>query len=103
MKQSMMILGALCLAGLTALAEEPSPDKGEGVGLTIYNQGFAVVKAVRKLALQAGIQDLLFTDVASAIDPTSVKFESLTDPAGTRVLEQNYQYDLVNGQKLLRC
>ncbi len=92
-------LTALSLAFGLACADEP---QDEGVALTIYNQGFAVVKARRKLALKAGIQDLLFTDVAATIDPTSVKFESLTDPAGTRVLEQNYQYDLVNGQKLLQ-
>jgi hypothetical protein len=30
-----------------------------------------------------------------------VAFESLTDPAGTRVIEQNFQFDLVNTQKLL--
>ncbi len=85
----------LGLASTVAMAEDaPAPDKGaekaEGVGLTIYNQGFAVVKARRKLTLKAGVQDLDFRDVASSIDPTSVKFESLTDPAGTRVLEQNY-------------
>ena len=94
-----LTLTALSLALGLVHADEA---KDEGVALTIYNQGFAVVKARRKLSLKMGIQDLLFTDVAATIDPTSVKFESLTDPDGTRVLEQNYQYDLVNGQKLLQ-
>src|SRR5207249_4358489 len=35
------------------------------------------------------------------IDPTTVSFASLTDPAGTRVVEQNYQFDLVSQQKLI--
>ena len=41
-----------------------------------------------------------FTEVAALIDPTTVTFTSLTDPA-TRVLEQNFQFDLVSTQKLL--
>jgi hypothetical protein len=40
--------------------------------------------------------------VASRIDPTSVHFRSLADPEGTVVLEQNYEYDIVNSAKLLQ-
>ena len=43
-----------------------------------------------------------FTDVAGLIDPTTVTFESLTDPTGTRVVEQNFQFDLVSTDKLLQ-
>jgi hypothetical protein len=42
-----------------------------------------------------------FRDVAREIDPTSVHFKSLTDPGGTTVLEQNYEFDLVGADKLL--
>ncbi len=63
--------------------------------------GYALVRDGRKMTLEAGSGVLRFTDVAKRIDPTTVSFESLTDPAGTRVVEQNYQYDLVNSEKLL--
>jgi hypothetical protein len=63
--------------------------------------GYALVRDGRKMTLQAGSGVLRFTDVAKRIDPTTVAFESLTDPAGTRVVEQNYQFDLVNREKLL--
>ena len=63
--------------------------------------GYALVRDGRKMSLPAGKSELRFTDVAKRIDPTTVAFESLTDPAGTRVIEQNYQYDLVNRDKLL--
>lgn len=63
--------------------------------------GYALVRDGRKMTLQAGSGVLRFTDVAKRIDPTTVAFESLTDPAGTRVVEQNYQFDLVNRDKLL--
>ncbi len=36
----------------------------------------------------------------ATIDPTSVHFRSLTDPEGTVILEQNYEYDLVSSSKL---
>ena len=63
--------------------------------------GYALVRDGRKMDLKAGNGVLRFTDVAKRIDPTTVAFESVTDPAGTRVVEQNYQFDLVNRDKLL--
>jgi hypothetical protein len=63
--------------------------------------GYGVVREVRKVDIKAGDNIVRFTDVASGIDPTTVTFESLTDPAGTSVLEQNYEYDVVSGTKLL--
>ena len=63
--------------------------------------GYALVRDSRRMTLQQGTGELRFTDVAKRIDPTTVAFESLSDPAGTRVMEQNYQYDLVDNAKLL--
>ncbi len=64
--------------------------------------GYAMVRHERDLALNRGRNTVRFTDVAALIDPTTVSFESLTDPAGTGVVEQNFQFDLVNSQKLLQ-
>lgn len=63
--------------------------------------GYAVVKQERPVRLGAGRSVVRFADVAAYIDPTTVAFESLTDPLHTRVLEQNYEFDLVSNQKLL--
>jgi hypothetical protein len=63
--------------------------------------GYALVRDARHMTLQPGIGELRFSDVAKRIDPTTVAFESLSDPTGTRVMEQNYQYDLVDNAKLL--
>lgn len=63
--------------------------------------GYALVRDGRSMNLESGNGELRFTDVAKRIDPTTVLFESLTDPDGTRVIEQNYQYDLVSREKLL--
>jgi len=40
-------------------------------------------------------------DVASQIMPSSVHIKSLVNPETLQVLEQNYEYDLLNPQKLL--
>jgi hypothetical protein len=74
---------------------------GSGYGRPGNVPGYAVVKQERDLELQRGRADLRFVDVAALIEPTTVRFESLTDPDGTRVLEQNYQFDLVSQQKLV--
>jgi hypothetical protein len=64
--------------------------------------GYAVVRQQRDINLVRGRNNVRFTDVAAFIDPTTVMFESLTDPAGTSVVEQNFQFDLVNQEKLLQ-
>jgi hypothetical protein len=63
--------------------------------------GYAVVRHERDLTLERGRNTVRYTDVAALIDPTTVTFESLTDPKGTAVVEQNFQFDLVNQEKLL--
>jgi hypothetical protein len=64
--------------------------------------GYAVVKQERAVTLDERRSTVRFTDVAAQIDPTTVSFASLTDPEGTHVLEQNYEFDLVSADKLMR-
>jgi hypothetical protein len=98
---------ALVVTALTGAARgAPAPvvitsqDQRE-IMLTVYNGGLGLVKDVRETRLPGGTGDAQFADVASLIDPTSVHLRSLTDPNGLRVLEQNYEYDLVSSAKLM--
>ena len=75
--------------------------EGESVALTVYNDGNAIVKEIRSITVPKGASEVRFEDVAKTIDPTSVTFRSVTDPDGTTVLEQNYEYDLVSADKIL--
>jgi hypothetical protein len=64
--------------------------------------GYAVVRHEREIELNPGRNQVRFADVAGMIDPTTVSFQSLSDPNGTRVVEQNFQFDLVSTEKLLQ-
>ncbi|RPI59757.1 MAG: DUF4139 domain-containing protein [Planctomycetaceae bacterium] len=108
MKSTLVGLAMVMLVGAAALAQdkpaapaataasEPKP----GVSMTVYNGGYGVVREVRNLDIKEGT-DTKFTDVAQQIDATTVHFKSITDPAA-KLLEQNYQYDLVSADKLLQ-
>ena len=93
------LAGTAVLAGVQRAA--PVAAQSEGVELAVYNQNIALVKDRRNLDFSTGLNEVRFTDVAAQIDPTSVHFRSLTDPQGTVVLEQNYEYDIVGSAKLL--
>jgi hypothetical protein len=89
-----------CFLSLTTACAAKLPEPG--VGLTIYNEDFGVVKERRRIDFKQGVNNLRFTDVASAIDPTSVTFECLSAPGKVVILEQNYEYDLVNTASLMK-
>jgi len=72
-----------------------------GVAVTIYNVNLGLVKDTRQIKIPKGTHELKFMDVASQIIPTSVHIKSLIAPESLQVLEQNYEYDLLNPQKLL--
>lgn len=80
------------------------PVPGQSMSYRYGNQvpGYATIKQVRTIDLESGRSEVRFDDVAAYIDPTTVLFESLTDPGGTRVLEQGFRFDLVDPSKLLQ-
>ena len=87
----------LAQAAPQAITRESQKD----VMVTIYNGNLGLVKDTRDARLDAGMLEVQFADVAALIDPTSVHLKSLTDPAALRILEQNYEYDLLTSAKLL--
>ncbi len=72
------------------------------LSLTVYNSDIALVRDVRNLQLTRGIANLKFMDIAATVNPATVHFRSLTEPQQVSVLEQNYEYDLLEPDKLLR-
>ena len=72
------------------------------LAVTVYNSDIALVRDVRELQLPRGGFDLRFMDIAATVNPVTVHFRSLTEPSRVSVLEQNYEYDLLEPDKLLR-
>ncbi|HUG04322.1 MAG TPA: hypothetical protein VML92_07835 [Steroidobacteraceae bacterium] len=85
--------------GIPAEWYRPLPGMGSPPGNAL--PGFALVRLDRDLELERGRSTFKLTNVAALLDPTTVQFLSLTDPSGTKVLEQNFQFDLVSQDKLL--
>jgi hypothetical protein len=89
--------------GKEAEAEAATTQKDQAdLSVTVYNSNLALVRDVRKVSLREGTFPLRFEDVAASIMPSTVHFRSLTDPAKLSVVEQNYEYDLLDAQKLLQ-
>lgn len=73
----------------------------KSVSLTIYNVNLGLVKDQRAIKLTNGTGELRFMDVATGIMPTSVHIKSLVNADSLRVIEQNYEHDLLNPDRLL--
>ena len=71
------------------------------LNVTVYNSNIALVRDVRQLTLPSGTFRLKFMDIAATVNPATVHFRSLNDPEKLGVIEQNYEYDLLEPAKLL--
>ncbi|HVB34383.1 MAG TPA: DUF4139 domain-containing protein [Patescibacteria group bacterium] len=98
----------LLLAASVAAAPPQSPATPQPVSssskdrtslsLTLYNSNFALVREARRVRLPAGVVRLAFEDVPSSIEPSTVQ---LSPGAGIGVIDQSYEYDLLNPERLL--
>jgi hypothetical protein len=103
----------LALAGTLACAAapaQPAPEPPEAalstssrtaLGITIYNDGQALVRDARRAALAAGVQRIAFREVAATIRPETASLKAVGG-GGFDLLEQNFDFDLLTPQALLR-
>jgi hypothetical protein len=89
-----MLVNVFCALAIAQAA----PSQSE---VTVYNQGFALVKESRVFNLKEGRQVVSVEDVASMIETNSVGIRSTSDAGSFEVLEQNYQFDLINPAAIL--
>jgi len=71
------------------------------LSLTVYNSNIALIRDVRNLTVPSGLFRLKLMDIAATVNPATVHFRSLNEPDKLNVLEQNYEYDLLEPAKLL--
>jgi hypothetical protein len=97
---------ALCALALAVIGD-PTPaaaqehpvglDRQTGLAVTIYNENLALVKDRRRVDLAGGTERLAFVDVSAMIRPET----ALLTGGGVRVVEQNFDYDLLTPAKLM--
>ncbi|HWQ03212.1 MAG TPA: DUF4139 domain-containing protein [Candidatus Nitrosotenuis sp.] len=107
------VLGLVISAPWSRAAAEPKGSANDGgpqttledqvdLALTVYNSNIALVRDVRQINLPTGTFELKFMDIAATVNPATMHFRSLSEPEQLGVLEQNYEYDLLEPQKLLQ-
>src|SRR5215469_10192043 len=85
----------------TAADQSTTLNDQTDLAVTVYNSNIALVRDVRDLQLPKGNFRLKFMDIAATVNPATVHFRSLTEPDKLGVVEQNYEYDLLEPTKLL--
>jgi hypothetical protein len=92
----------LCVSGTRAQsAITTTAGDRRSVNITVYNSNIGLVRETRALSLPQGRINLRFADVSAQIRPETVHLRSLTQSGALSIMEQNYQYDLLNPGKLL--
>lgn len=93
------LMPAVALAGpderVSTLADQ------QAVAVTIYNGDLALVKDVRRVSLPKGESLLALREVSAKMMPETALLRSLDDSGGLRVMEQNFDFDLLTPRKLL--
>lgn len=72
------------------------------VNLTVYNGGAALVHDRRRVRLTRGINRIAWRDVSANMDPTSALLDSRGSANPVQVLEQNFNFDLLDPNALLQ-
>jgi hypothetical protein len=73
----------------------------QSVAVTIYNENLALVKDTRRIALEAGRNRLALREVSGRMRPETALLRSLSHPGSLRLVEQNFDFDLLTPAKLL--
>jgi hypothetical protein len=91
----------LVTAGLLVLLAAAAAAEAGDVRVTVYNNDLGVVRDARPTKLERGANVISMDEIAARIDPTSVRL-NISGDGDISVLEQNFEYDLVNPDKLLQ-
>lgn len=105
MKSSLSLLTLSIFLAVPTFASEieklTTIDDQTSVAVTIYNDNLALVKDQRKVHLNKGFNNLAFRGVSAQIRPETALLRSLDPDNEIRVLEQNFDFDLLTPQKML--
>lgn len=98
-KRLFLSLTAVCFSAYSADADTiVSQDASKSLNVTVYNNGLGLVKDSRSIDLKAGENIISFQGVSAQIQPETALFEG----SGLKVREQNFNFDLLSRESLLR-
>jgi hypothetical protein len=98
------VAAAFCSAvtAHAAVTEKPSTlADQQSVAVTIYNENLALIKDVRRIALDSGPNRLALREVSAQMRPETALLRSLSHAGALRLIEQNFDFDLLTPAKLL--
>ncbi len=99
LKKTLLLSAAVCLAARAASADIVVPQNAvKSLSVTVYNNGLGLVKESRPVVLPAGESTVSFQGVSAEIQPETALFEG----DGFSVREQNFNFDLLSRESLLR-
>lgn len=97
---ALFVVSGLVSAGADAQVLTSTAEDTKAVAVTVYNDGTGLVREERVIRLPAGVHELRFEGVAQQIEAPTVSV-GVVDGSPMRVLEQNYEYDLLSPRQLL--
>ena len=71
------------------------------VAVTIYNDNLALIKDARRVRLARDMNQLTWRDVSAQMRPETAQLRNVTNPAGFRLQEQTFDFDLLTPENLL--
>jgi hypothetical protein len=104
MKSYILLLSLTVVASFSYAAETERTSTlqdQQQVSVTIYNEDLALIKDSRRVELDAGENALAWRDVSARIRPETALLRNLTHSDGFRLIEQNFDFDLLTPQKLI--
>lgn len=73
----------------------------KAVAVSIYNNNLALIKDTRHVRLNREVNKLAWRGVSAQMRPETAQLRNLGNPAGFRLQEQNFDFDLLSPEKLL--
>jgi hypothetical protein len=102
----LLVIALLAVAPIRIAADPPERTSTVGqrlsLNVTVYNGGAALIHDRRVVPLEEGLNRIAWRDVSAQMDATSAILEPVGGTNLIGVREQNFDYDLLDPQTLLR-
>lgn len=97
-----VILAAIFLLAASPSERTSTVAERQRINVTVYNGGTALIHDRRRIALNDGDNRVAWRDVSTGMDPTSALLEAIGSSNKVTVIEQNFDFDLLDPDALLQ-